>query len=140
MERERPLLGCLGALLFGLLTAPLAWWLSSSQMFTGLAGVTGFLLALGGYKLLGRRLSGLAVGLSALLPPLLALPGIYYAWAEQILADNARYGCTLEEALEMVPQVAMDPFNHEALLWDLGGLAALDLVCAYCAAVYLRRR
>ena len=138
---ERRLLGCLGALLGALPAAPLAWLLLRSDIFTGIAGAAGFLLSLGGYCLLARRYSALGAALAAVLTPLAALPGLWYAFAEQIFLDNQRYGCTMAEALELVPMVVWDPINRGQLLWALGGLVALDLLCAILFArfLYLRR-
>ena len=59
MKPERRLLGCLGALLGALAAAPLAWLMLGNGIFTGLAGAAGFLLSLGGYRLLAGRSSGL---------------------------------------------------------------------------------
>jgi hypothetical protein len=137
---ERRKLGCLGALLGVLPAAPLAWVLTRSGLLTGLVGLTGFLLGLGGWRLLAGRSSGLGIGLSALLTPLAALPGLYLGYAELIQRENERYGCTLAEALELVPMVALDPGNRAELLWALGGLIFMDLLCALLAARYLRLR
>ena len=138
MKRERKLLGILGALLGVLPAAPLAWALMRGGIFTGVAGAAGFLLSVGGYRLLAGRSSGLGCALAALLTPPAALPGLWYACAELILRDNERYGCTLAEALELVPTVAFDPINRGQLLWYLGGVVALDLLCALLFARYLR--
>ena len=137
-KRERKLLGCVGALLGALPAAPLAWLLTGNGVFTGVAGAAGFLLSAGCYRLLAGRSSGLGNALAAVLTPLAALPGLWFAWAEQILRENERFGCTLAEAWEMVPTVAMDPINRGKLLWDLGGVLVLDLLCALLFARYLR--
>ena len=138
MKRERRVLGCLGALLGVLPAGPLAWVLMRSGVFTGVAGAAGFLLSVGGYRLLAGRSSGLGCALAALLTPFAALPGLWYACAELILRDNERYGCTLAEALELVPTVAFDPINRGQLLWYVGSVVALDLLCAVLFARYLR--
>lgn len=138
MRLNRRLLGCLCAVLLVLPTAPLAWLLVRSGLFTGVAGFTGCLLALGGYRLGAGRFDALGFALAALLTPAAALPGMYYGCAELILQDNLRYGCTMEEALEAVPVVALDPINRDLLLGALGGLLALDLLTAILTAVWLR--
>ena len=138
MKRERKLLGILGALLGVLPAAPLAWALMRGGIFTGVAGAAGFLLSVGGYRLLAGRSSGLGCALAALLTPPAALPGLWYACAELILRDNERYGCTLAEALELVPTVAFDPINRGQLLWYAGSVVVLDLLCALLFARYLR--
>ena len=142
MKPERPLLGFLGALLCCLPTAPLTWFLTRYGFSTAPAGVLGFLLALGGWRLLGRRCSGLGIALSALLAFLAALPGLYYSYAELILRDNAPYGCTLDEALALVPGVALDRGNRGLLLWDLGCFLLPELLAALLTArsPTLRRR
>ena len=138
MKPERKLLGGIGALLGVLPAAPLAWVLMRSGVFTGIAGAAGFLLAIGGYRLLAGRCSGLGNVLAALLAPAAALPGLWYACAELILRDNERYGCTMAEALELVPTVAFDPINRGQLFWAVGGVVVLDLLCAILFARYLR--
>lgn len=140
MRRERRLPGCLGALVCSLPAAPLARLLLESGSFTGIAGLVGFLLALGGYRLLARRCSGLGVCIAALLAPLAALPGLYYGCAALILRDNARFGCTMAEALELVPVVALDPINRGELRWALGSVVFLDLLTAALTARYLALR
>lgn len=139
MRLKRRLLGCFCALLFVLPTAPLAWQLVKGGIFTGVAGLVGCVLALGGYRLGAGKQSALGVSLAAFLTPAAALPGMYYGCAELILRDNQRYGCTMEEALEAVPVVAMDPINRPQLLWALGGLLLLDLLTVITAVLTLRR-
>lgn len=139
-QPERRLLGCLGALLGALPAAPLAWLLLRNDIFTSIAGAAGFLLSVSGYRLLAGRSSGLGTTLAAILTPLAALPGLWYAFAEQIFLDNQRFGCTMAEALELVPTVARDPINRGQLLQVLGGLVALDLLCAILFARYLHLR
>ena len=138
MRQERKLPGCLGALLGVLPAAALAWLFTGDDVFTGIAGVTSFLLILGGYRLLAGRISGFGAAVAALLAPLAALPGLWYAYAERIFQDNSSYGCTMAEAMELVPTVAFDPINRGQLLWAVGGVVALDLLCALLFARYLR--
>ena len=140
MGRERRWLGCLGAALGALPAAPLAWLLTRSDISLALAGLGGFLLSMGGYRLAAGRSSGFGICLAALFTPLAALPGLYCGYGELILRDNAHYGCTLAEALELVPVVALDPINRGMLLWDLGGLVLLDLLTAVLFARYRRLR
>lgn len=140
MKPERRKLGCLGALLGVLPAAPLAWVLTRSGLLTGLVGLTGFLLGLGGWRLLAGRSSGLGIGLSALLTPLAALPGLYLGYAELIQRENERYGCTLAEALELVPTVLADPANLKSIVVDLGSIVLLDVISALLTAKYLRLR
>ncbi len=140
MKAERPLLGFLGALLCALPAAPLTWLLVRHGLFLGLTGVLGFLLALGGYRLLGRRCSGLGYALAVPLVFLASLPGLWYGYAELVLQDNAVYGCTLAEALELVPIVSLDPANLGQLLWDLGSILLPELLTAILTARCLRLR
>ena len=140
MKAERPLLGFLGALLCALPAAPLTWLLIRHGLFLGLTGVLGFLLALGGYRLLGRRCSGLGFALAVPLVFLAALPGLCYGYAELIFQDNAVYGCTMAEALELVPVSISDPANLEQLLWDLGSILLMDLLTAFLTARSLQLR
>ena len=142
MNRERRIFGCFGALVCALPTAPLAWFLLQSGSFTGFAGLIGFLLALGGYRLLARRCSGLGICAAALLAPLTALPGLYYGFATLILRDIMRHGCSMADALELVPMVALAPIYRGQLRWDLGSVVFLDLLTAALTARYLvlRRR
>lgn len=138
MKPERPVLGCLGALLFALPAAPLTWLLARSDVYLGLVGLVGYLLSLGGYCLLGGRSSDFGRWFSVLPPLPAALPGLYYSYAELIYEENRRFGCTMREALELVPSVALDPGNRGELLWDLGGILLLDLLCALLLTKYLR--
>lgn len=140
MKAERPLPGFLGALICALPAAPLTWLLVRHGLFLGLTGILGFLLALGGYRLLGRRCSGLGFTLALPLVFLAALPGLYYGYAELILQDNALYGCTMAEALELVPTVSLDPANLGQLLWDLGSILLPELLTAVLTARYLNLR
>lgn len=140
MKAARSLLGILCAALGALTAAPLAWLLLRGGLFTGIAGLTGFCLSALGWRLGSGRSGGFGLGLAALLTPPAALPGLWYGCAELILRDNAQYGCTLQEALELVPMVALDPGNRAELLWALGGLIFMDLLCALLAARYLRLR
>ena len=140
MHPERRLLGCLTALVCVLPTAPLAWQLTRADLFTGLAGLVGFFLAFGGYWLGAGRSSGLGYILGILLPLPAALPGIWYGLAEQIFWDNERYGCTMEDALELVPTVAMDPYNRGEMLLTVGGVLLLALLAALVTARYLHLR
>lgn len=140
MRPERRKLGCLGALLGALSAAPLAWALTRSGLLTGLTGLAGFLLALGGWRLLAGRSSGLGIGLSALLTPLAALPGLYFGYAELIQRENERYGCTLAEALELVPTVLADPANLKSIAVDVGSIVLVDIISALLIAKYLRLR
>ena len=137
---ERRRLGCLGALLGALPAAPLAWVLTRSGLLTGLVGLAGFLLALGGWRLLAGRSSGLGISLAALLTPLAALPGLYLGYAELIQRENAQYGCTLAEALELVPTVLRDPANLKSILVDVGSIILVDIISAWLTAKYLRLR
>ena len=137
---ERRKLGCLGALLGVLPAAPLAWILTRSDLLTGLVGLAGFLLGLGGWRLLAGRSSGLGIGLSALLTPLAALPGLWLGYAELILRENERYGCTLAEALELVPTILADPGNLKSVVVDVGSIVLLDILAAILTAKYLRLR
>lgn len=137
-RRFSGLLGALGALLGALPTALLAWLLMGRGIFTGVAGAAGFFLSLGGFRLLSGRFSGLGNAMAALLTPLAALPGLWYACAEQILRENERYGCTMSEAMELVPTVAFDPINRGQLLWYAGSVVVLDLLCGLLFARYLR--
>ena len=141
MRPERRIPGCLGALLGALTTAPMAWFLLRQDLFTGAAGLAGCLCALGGYRLLAGRSSGFGAFLAAVLTPPAALPGLWYACAEQILLDNERFGCTMAEALELVPAVALDPINRSELVWAVGGVVVLDLLCVlfFARYLYLRR-
>ena len=138
MPGNKKLLSCLGALLGALLAVPLGRLLMGRGLFSGAAAVTGFLLILGGSRLLSGRLNGLGLALAALLAPLAALPGLRYAWAEAILRENERFGCTMEEALELVPTVVFDPANRASLLWDLGGLLVPTLILTLATLQYLR--
>lgn len=140
MKPERKILGCFGALLGALPTALLAWALLRGGVFAGIAGAAGFLLSSGGYRLLAGRSSGPGIALAALLTPPAALPGLWYACAELILRENERFGCTMDEALELVPTVAFDPINRGQLLWTVGGVIVMDLLCAVLFARYLRLR
>ncbi len=140
MKQERRKLGCLGAALGVLPAAPLAWALTRSGLLTGLAGLAGFLLGLGGYRLLAGRSSGLGIGLSTLLVPLAALPGLWLGYAELIQQENERYGCTMAEALELVPTVLADSGNLKSVLVDLGSIVLLELLAAVLTAKYLRLR
>ena len=99
-----------------------------------------FLLAAAGWWLGAGRSSGLGISAAALLTPAAALPGLYYGCAELILRANAQYGCTMEEALELVPTVALDPINRGQLLWAVGGVLGMDLLAAGLFARYLRLR
>ena len=137
---ERRLLGILGAVIGALTAAPLAWLCTTRNLSTALVGLTAFLTALGGYRLLGRRCSGFGAAVSALLPPLAALPGFYYGYGELVLRDNARFGCTLAEALELVPTVLADPYNRGRLLADLGALLLVDILAAALTAKTLSLR
>jgi hypothetical protein len=140
MKPERRFLGLLGALLCVLPTAPLAWWLTRSDVFVGLAGLVGFLLAVGGYRVLAGHSSGFGVGVSALLTFPAALPGIWYGYAELILRENEPFGCTMQEALDLVPTVVFDPYNRFQVLWDLGSVLALDLLAAFLYVYYRRSK
>ena len=139
-RRARRLVGLLAALICVLPAAPLARLLTRAESFPGLAAAAGFALALGAYRLAAGRLSAAGLCAAALLTPAAVLPGLWYGWGELILRDNEPYGCTLEEALELVPVVALDPFNRVRLLWTLGGVLAMDLLCALLTARYLRLR
>lgn len=137
MNRGRPLLGLLGALLFSLPTGFLAWWLTRERIFTGLAGITGSFLAWLGFRLLtGRQDHWLAPTVSALLPPLAALPGIWYGYGARILAQNQIYGCTPEEAMELIPLVVRDPYNRSPVLRDFSSPLVLSLLTAILLAKY----
>ena len=140
MGSERKLPGFLGALPGAAAAAPLAWLLLRSEFFPGLAGLAGFLLAAAGWRLGAGRSSGLGITAAALLTPATALPGLYYGCAELIHRANAQYGCTMEEALELVPTVALDPINRGQLLWAVGGVLGMDLLAAGLFARYLRLR
>lgn len=139
-KTERFWLGGLCAVLCALPTALPAWLLVRENVFTGPAGLLGFLLALGGWRLGAGQFSPAGICLAALLAPAAALPGMYYGCAQLILRDNAVYGCSMEEALELVPTVALDPINRPQLLWALGGVVVLDLLTAALAAQLLRPR
>lgn len=140
MRNERRRLGCLGVLIGVLPAAPLAWVLTRSGLLTGLVGLAGFLLGLGGWRLLAGRSSGLGIGLSALLTPPAALPGLYLGYAELIQQENARYGCTMAEALELVPTVLRDPANLKSILVDVGSIVVVDIAAALLTARYLHLR
>ena len=136
MKTEKPVLGLLGAVIFVLPPAPLTWLLTRSGVFTGLAGMAGYLMSLAGYRVLGNRCGQFARWISLLLPPLAALPGLYYGYAELIYQENLLFGCTMPEALELVPTVALDPINRGQLLWDLGAIVLLELLTAFLLARY----
>lgn len=134
MRPERRLPGCLGALLFALPAAPIAWQLTRSGVFLGLAALTGLLLSAAGYRLFAGRSSGFGLALAAVFSLLAALCGLWWGYAELILRENEAFGCTMSEALALVPTVASDPGNRVQLLWDLGSLAGLDLLGLWAAA------
>ena len=140
MQAERRLLGCLGAALGALPALFAARFLFVNGLLCNLAGLVGFLPALGGWRLLAGRCSGLGVGIAALLAFLAAMPGLYLGCADLILAENARFGCTMQEALELVPTVIADPYNLPPLLLACGGILVMDLLAAWLSLLYLRQK
>ena len=137
LEKKRVVPGLAGAVLFSLPIPLLSWQLCRWSTFTGLAGALGCFLVWLGFRLFtGGRNHWLGPAMGALLPPLAALPGLWWGYGERIMLQNQPYGCTMEEALELLPQVLADPYNRGQVLMDFLSPLLLAILTALLLSKY----
>ena len=115
-----------------------AAWLSLTTGFPILpAGAVGFAVSILGCRFLFDRINGL-IWVSFGAAAVFSWIGLLLGYASLILRENAAYGCTLVEALSILPQVLTSPVNRADVLADhlqigLGLLVMLGMTLLFLA-------